>query len=75
MTDTERDDVLRAAGGDLQAFERIVKAWADRIQAVGVRILGNREDARDAAQEVFVKLYRRGKRLLRLREKETASKS
>jgi RNA polymerase sigma-70 factor (ECF subfamily) len=58
MSDTERDDVLRAAGGDLQAFERIVKAWSDRIQAAAARILGDREDARDAAQEVFVKLYR-----------------
>jgi RNA polymerase sigma-70 factor (ECF subfamily) len=58
MTDIDREVVRRAAAGDLPAFEQIVKTYAGGIQATAARILGNREDARDAAQEVFLRLYR-----------------
>jgi RNA polymerase sigma-70 factor (ECF subfamily) len=58
MTMSEQDLVRRAAQSDLEAFEQLVRAYQERILFTAVRILGNREDARDAAQEVFVRLYR-----------------
>jgi RNA polymerase sigma-70 factor, ECF subfamily len=46
------------ADGDGHAFERLVSRHQDRLVAVCERLLGNREDARDAAQDVFLKVYR-----------------
>lgn len=60
--DVERDDtaalLAAAAAGDLVAFEQIVATHERLVYVTALRLLGNREDARDAAQEVFVRLYR-----------------
>ncbi|HEY9402973.1 MAG TPA: sigma-70 family RNA polymerase sigma factor, partial [Pyrinomonadaceae bacterium] len=50
--------VARARGGDAVAFERIMLETERRVVAVAWRMLGNREDARDAAQEVFLRVYK-----------------
>jgi len=50
--------IRRAAGGDLEAFEAIVRLKRDRIVRIAWHIVGDRELARDVAQEVFVRLYR-----------------
>lgn len=46
------------ADGDGNAFETLVTRHQDRLIATCERLLGNREDARDAAQDVFLKVYR-----------------
>ncbi len=43
---------------DLAAFERMVATYERQVAGVALRLLGNREDARDAAQEVLLRLYR-----------------
>lgn len=43
---------------DLRAFERLYCAHSGRLKSVAFHILGNRQDAEDAVQETFVKLYR-----------------
>ncbi len=57
--DTDAALVARAQGGDRAA----VAALVDRHQAVAFRVcyrvLGEREDAADAAQEAFLRAYRR----------------
>ena len=50
--------VARARAGDAAAFERIMMETERKVVAVAWRMLGNREDARDAAQEVFLRVYK-----------------
>jgi RNA polymerase sigma-70 factor (ECF subfamily) len=50
--------IERARGGDALAFEQLMIAHQQRVLAVAWRMLGNVEDARDAAQEVFLRLYK-----------------
>jgi RNA polymerase sigma-70 factor (ECF subfamily) len=50
--------VARARAGDSLAFERIMLATEQRVVSVAWRLLGNREDARDAAQEVYLRVFK-----------------
>lgn len=43
---------------DTQAFEQLVALYKDRVFATAYRLMGNRQDAEDQAQEVFLKIYR-----------------
>jgi RNA polymerase sigma-70 factor, ECF subfamily len=59
----ERDAALelliqRAASGDAAAFEQIMINSQQRVISLTWRILGNQEDARDATQEVFLRVYK-----------------
>ncbi len=47
-----------AKAGDLAAYERIIRHYERRVFLTALRILGNREDAQDAAQEVWLRLHR-----------------
>jgi RNA polymerase sigma-70 factor (ECF subfamily) len=50
--------VARARSGDAAAFERIMLETERKVVGVAWRMLGDREDARDAAQEVFLRVYK-----------------
>jgi RNA polymerase sigma-70 factor (ECF subfamily) len=50
--------IERAKAGDHSAFEQIVECYQRRVIATAWRMLGNREDARDAAQEIFLRVYK-----------------
>jgi RNA polymerase sigma-70 factor (ECF subfamily) len=56
-----RDDdsplVERAKAGDEAAFEALVRRHQDRAFAVALRLVRQREDALDIAQEAFVRAY------------------
>jgi RNA polymerase sigma-70 factor, ECF subfamily len=56
--DTEARLVARARAGDMDAFEQLAGAHADRLFAVLLRLLGNHADAEDAAQEVMLRAWR-----------------
>ena len=47
-----------AAAGDMVAFEEIMKHSEKRVMRMTWRMLGNEADARDAAQEVFLRVYK-----------------
>jgi RNA polymerase sigma-70 factor (ECF subfamily) len=47
----------QVAQGDAEAFDALMRQHQDRVLAVCLRMLGNRAEAEDAAQEVFVKMY------------------
>ncbi len=49
----------RAQNGDTGAFEEILIRYERLVFHVAYRLLGNPDDAEDAAQEVFLRLYRR----------------
>jgi len=48
---------------DTRAFELLVAHYKERVFAAAYRIMGNRQDAEDQAQEVFLKVFRNIKRL------------
>lgn len=50
--------ISRALKGDLAAFDQIMIAHQQRVIGVAWRILGNAEDAHDAAQETFLRVYK-----------------
>jgi RNA polymerase sigma-70 factor (ECF subfamily) len=50
--------IQHAAAGDTRAFEQLMINSQHRVIALTWRILGNEEDARDAAQEVFLRVYK-----------------
>jgi len=50
--------IVRARGGDVESFSALVRLYQDRAVRLAYSILGNWEDARDVAQEAFVKAYR-----------------
>jgi RNA polymerase sigma-70 factor (ECF subfamily) len=47
----------RLAEGDDEAFTEVVGQYGKRVYALCYRLLRNEEEARDMAQEVFVKVY------------------
>jgi RNA polymerase sigma-70 factor (ECF subfamily) len=51
-----------AASGDGDAFTTLVEHHQDRLVGLCSRWLGDREEAQDAAQEVFLKVYRHAAR-------------
>src|SRR5438477_8061403 len=50
--------VARARAGDEIAFERIMMATEQRVVSIAWRMLGNRDDARDAAQDVYLRVFK-----------------
>ncbi|MFS3127752.1 RNA polymerase sigma factor SigM [Nocardioides sp. Bht2] len=62
MTSDDRDDrTLLAAhlDGDAEAFGELFARHRDRLWAVALRTMGNREDAADALQEAMIAAFRR----------------
>ena len=56
--DGDLEWVRQCQEGDLQAFRRLVERYEGRIYTLACSILGDRETARDAAQEAFIRAYR-----------------
>ncbi|HXG93783.1 MAG TPA: sigma-70 family RNA polymerase sigma factor [Blastocatellia bacterium] len=50
--------IERAKAGDTAAFEQIIEQYQRRVISTAWRMLGSREDALDAAQEAFLRVYR-----------------
>ena len=55
------DDALveRAQDGDRRAFSDLVRRHQRVVYRSCYRVLGNREDAKDASQEAFIRAYRK----------------
>jgi RNA polymerase sigma-70 factor, ECF subfamily len=52
------DLVRRARGGDLPAFEVLVRRHTGRLYRIAVRIVGSREDAEDCVQNSWLAAWR-----------------
>lgn len=50
--------IERAQSGDATAFDELMIAHERKVVAIAWRMLGSREEARDAAQETFLRVYR-----------------
>ncbi len=55
--DEEKNIILKAQKGDIAAFEKLVSANEAFVYNLAMRTLGNEQDAQDAAQEVFIKVW------------------
>ena len=65
MTDrASRDEELvrRYLAGDAEAFDELMRAHEDRVFAVCLRMLRDREAALDATQETFLSVLRKADR-------------
>jgi RNA polymerase sigma-70 factor, ECF subfamily len=54
----DRRLVRRVRSGDDRAFEEIVRLYQNRIFGLMLRMIGNRQEAEDLAQEVFITVHR-----------------
>ena len=54
---TEASLLARAQAGDVGAFERLSGAYADRVFMLLLRLLGDRSEAEDVAQEVMLRAW------------------
>jgi RNA polymerase sigma-70 factor, ECF subfamily len=53
-----RDLILRARRGDPEAFAELMARYERVVLGLAWRMLGNLEDAKDVAQEAFMRFYR-----------------
>jgi RNA polymerase sigma-70 factor (ECF subfamily) len=58
MTWTDEELVARSIGGDLESFNQLILRWERPIYALAYRVLGREEEARDVAQEAFLRAFR-----------------
>jgi RNA polymerase sigma-70 factor (ECF subfamily) len=60
MSTAPSDEQLVAAfqSGDVTAFDGLVRRWESKIRGAIYRVLGSEDEARDLAQEAFLKAYR-----------------
>lgn len=54
----ERQWIMKARQGDTQAFEMLIAQYDSQIMGLLMQMLNNREDARDAYQDVFLRVWR-----------------
>jgi RNA polymerase sigma-70 factor (ECF subfamily) len=57
QTDEQLAAEATREGSDGPAFVELLRRYQQRVWRICYRLLGNEEDARDAAQEVFVRLF------------------
>ena len=55
---TDTTYIYRVLHGDTGAFKLLVEKYQNMVYTLAFKITGNREEAEDAAQEIFVKCYR-----------------
>ncbi|MDA5111022.1 RNA polymerase sigma factor SigW [Brevibacillus thermoruber] len=57
MDFVEKRLTQRAKRGDREAFAELIEIYKDKIFQLAYRMVGNREDAEDIAQETFLRVY------------------
>lgn len=50
--------IKRCQQGDREAFRELVERYQDKVIWIAYQMLNNSEEARDIAQEVFIRVYR-----------------
>jgi len=59
MARTDEALILLCRDGDSRAWESLIRRHQDRILNLAYQFTGNREEARDVGQEIFVRLYQK----------------
>ncbi|MEW6323001.1 MAG: sigma-70 family RNA polymerase sigma factor [Acidobacteriota bacterium] len=55
---SDEDLVARSIDGDVDSFNQLVRRWERPIYALAYRTIGREEDARDIAQDTFLRAFR-----------------
>jgi RNA polymerase sigma-70 factor, ECF subfamily len=58
MGRSDEELVEACQAGESSAFDILVARWEDRIRGAAYRFLGSEDEARDVAQEAFLRAYR-----------------
>ncbi len=58
MSEIEKQWIKKAKSGDIDSFERLIQNSRSKAYAIALRYMGNEEDALDALQECFIKIFR-----------------
>lgn len=56
--DIVQDIIMRSKRGDLTAFQQLVEHFQNYAFILAFRLLGDEEDARDAVQETFIRVWK-----------------
>ncbi len=59
QVDDEKTWVEQARAGDKEAFSKLVEAYQNPVYNLTYRMLGNSDEAEEAAQETFLRVYTR----------------
>src|SRR5690242_21273155 len=59
----DADLIARARRGDVEAYNLLISRWEKRVYNYLLRLVGNREDALDLSQDVFLKAYQNLRKL------------
>lgn len=54
----EKKLIKKSISGDVQSFEILISRYQKMAYNIAYRIMGNEEDAKDMAQESFIKIFR-----------------
>lgn len=54
----EKDLIEKSKKGDAQAFEELILSYQKKVLNLAYRMLGSVSEAEDAAQEIFIKVFR-----------------
>ena len=55
---TEKELLRKSKQGHLASFEELISIHQQKVYNIALRMLANEQDALDASQEVFIKVYR-----------------
>jgi len=58
VTDTEKIFLKKSQEGDIASFEQLIARHQQKVYNIAYRMMGNEEDAKDAAQEALIKIYK-----------------
>ena len=58
IPDEDLSYVAGVRNGDMDAFEALVKKYEGKVFNIASHMLENSEDANDASQEVFIRVFR-----------------
>lgn len=57
-TQNDEQDIALVLEGNTEAFQQIVARYTPLLYSLAYRMIGDREEAEDAVQEIFIKAYR-----------------
>ena len=58
LTNSEQELISEIRRGNTRAFSDLVDSYKDLVFTLAVRMLGNREEAEEVSQDVFIKVYK-----------------
>lgn len=58
MQTLPREVLIEASEGNRDAFEKVYRATSDYVYTIALKIIGNRADAEEVVQDVFMKIFR-----------------